>query len=127
MVGPLSNQASNDVLLFSYGTLQIPEVQLANYGRLLEGRPDVLPGWAVAPLKITDPEVVRLSGLAVHTIAYRTGRPEDRLEGMVFAITAEELEATDRYEVDAYARIEVELESGIRAFVYVGPDRPGED
>ena len=110
------------ISLFSYGTLQLPEVQQANYGRLLEGKPDSLVGWAVVPLEITDPEVVRLSGLAVHTIARRTGNPEDRVPGMVFRITSDELAATDRYEVDAYGRVEVELASGEKAFVYVGPD-----
>ena len=108
--------------LFSYGTLQLADVQRANYGRLLQGRPDALIGWALTPLAISDPEVVRLSGLAVHNIACRTGRTEDRVPGMLFELTAKELEATDRYEVDAYGRIEVELESGTRAFVYVGPE-----
>ena len=109
------------VALFSYGTLQLPDVQLATYGRLLEGRPDALVGWALAPMRISDPEVVRLSGLAVHTIARRTGDPADRIEGVVFAVSEAELEATDRYEVDP-VRIETELESGARAFVYVSPD-----
>ena len=36
-------------------------------------------------------------------------------------LTAAELAATDAYEVDAYARVEVTLDSGTRAFVYVGP------
>ena len=110
------------ISLFSYGTLQLPEVQQANYGRLLDGQADAMVGWAVVPLEITDPEVIRLSGLAVHTIARKTGNPDDRIRGVVFRITPEELEATDRYEVDAYGRVEVELESGRRAFVYVGPD-----
>lgn len=107
--------------LFSYGTLQLPTVQRATYGRLLEGRPDALVGWALAPMRISDPEVVRLSGLAVHTVARRTGNPDDRIEGIVFSISAAELEATDAYEVDP-VRIEAELESGARAFVYVSPD-----
>ncbi|RZJ42033.1 MAG: gamma-glutamylcyclotransferase, partial [Brevundimonas sp.] len=34
-----------DVGLFSYGTLQDPNVQQANFGRLLEGSPDRLPGY----------------------------------------------------------------------------------
>lgn len=106
--------------LFSYGTLQQPEVQRANYARLLDGQPDALLGYRVRPLAITDPQVVRLSGKAVHTIACFTGDSADRIEGVTFDITAEELSATDAYEVDAYARVEVELESGIRAFVYVG-------
>lgn len=108
-------------LLFSYGTLRQAEVQRANYGRLLEGRADVLAGYRLAPLAITDQEVVRISGKAVHTIACATGDPTDRIPGVVFEIEDDELTATDAYEVDAYGRAEVELESGARAFVYVGP------
>lgn len=113
------------VLLFSYGTLRQPEVQRANYGRLLEGTPDALTGYRLAPLPISDPEVVRISGKAVHSIARRSGDPADRIPGLVFALTPEELAATDRYEVDVYGRIEAELVSGTRAFVYVGPELPG--
>ena len=118
-------EAEATVRLFSYGTLRQPEVQRATYGRLLEGRPDTLSGYRLAPLTITDPEVVRLSGKAVHTIARRTDDPADRIDGMVFALTPAELEASDRYEVDVYGRIEVTLASGTRAFVYVGPDLDG--
>ena len=55
-------------------------------------------------------------------IACRTGDPADRIHGIVYTITPAELEATDEYEGDAYARREVRLESGITAFLYVGPD-----
>jgi hypothetical protein len=106
------------VRLFAYGTLQQREVQLATYGRELEGIPDALSGYRLEPLHITDPEVVRLSGKAVHRIARETGDPADRIPGMLFQLSEAELAATDRYEVDVYARIEVTLESGARAFVY---------
>ena len=109
------------VALFSYGTLQQCEVQLATYGRELEGRHDVLTGYQLAPLTITDPRVVAVSGKAVHTIARATGDPADRLPGMVFELTEAELEATDGYEVDAYSRVEVRLESGRMAWAYIGP------
>jgi len=110
------------VRLFSYGTLQLPEVQRATFGRLLEGETDMLVGFRLDPLPISDPHVITTSGRAVHTIARRTGTVEDRVSGVVFAVAAAELEACDRYEVDAYARVEVALESGARAFVYVGAD-----
>lgn len=115
-----SDQAT--VALFSYGTLQLPEVQRATYGRLLEGRPDALIGYALATVAITDPEVARVSGAAVHTIARRTGNATNRVPGVVFGLTPAELEATDAYETDAYARVQVVLASGAIAFVYVGPD-----
>ena len=109
------------VQLFSYGTLQLPDVQRATFGRLLDGRPDTLTGYQLAPLVISDPQVVTTSGLAVHTIACPTGDAADTIDGIVFAIDADELAACDRYETDAYARVEVTLRSGSQAFVYVGP------
>jgi len=106
-------------MLFAYGTLRQAEVQRASFGRLLDGRPDMLAGFALFPLVITDPAVVATSGAAVRTIARFTGDAADLIPGLVFAITPAELEAADRYEVDAYARIRVRLASGIKAFVYV--------
>ena len=109
------------VALFSYGTLQLPQVQIANYGRELRGAPDALLGYRLAPLEISDLDVIRVSGKAVHTIARRTGNPNDRVGGTMFELSEDELAATDAYEVDVYARIEATLESGSRAWVYVGP------
>jgi len=107
------------IALFSYGTLQQRGVQIATYGRELEGAPDALLGYALAPLVIDDPHVVDVSGKAVHTIARKSGDPEDRISGLVFQLTDDELRATDSYETDAYTRTEVILESGRTAFVYV--------
>ena len=118
-VKPMSD--ARTVRLFAYGTLQQLEVQLATYGRLLDGVPDTLSGYRLEALTITNPEVVRLSGKALHFIARESADPEDRIPGVVFLITGDELAATDRYEVDVYGRVEVELDSGTRAFVYVGP------
>jgi hypothetical protein len=106
--------------LFSYGTLRQAEVQLATFGRELGGTADALVAYRLALLTISDPSVVELSGKTVHTIAVASGDPNDRIPGTLFALTAAELEAGDRYEVDAYVRIEVELESGQRAWAYVG-------
>ena len=108
------------VALFSYGTLQQREVQLATYGRKLEGSPDALLGYALAALVIDDPHVVEVSGLEVHSIARPTGNPADRIAGVLFELTDAELQATDEYETGAYSRIEATLESGRKAFVYVG-------
>jgi hypothetical protein len=105
--------------LFSYGTLRQPEVQLANYGRLLKGRPDALVGYRLEPVAIDDPSVVELSGKAIHTIACASGDPLDRVGGVVFELTEAELAATDAYETGAYERVEVILESGSSAFAYI--------
>ena len=105
--------------LFSYGTLQQENVQLATFGRRLEGRPDVLAGFALSPMAITDPHVVAASGSAVHTIARPSGNRADRIPGTLFTLTPAEVEAADRYESGPIERIRVTLESGAEAFVYV--------
>jgi len=107
------------VHLFSYGTLRQPEVQTAVFGRTLEGRVDVLVGFSVHTLTITDPEVVALSGKSEHRVLRRTGDPADRVEGVIFVITGAELAAADDYEVDDYARVATVSAGGVETFVYV--------
>ncbi len=105
--------------LFSYGTLQHEAVQLAIFGRKLEGNIDHIPGFELSMLEITDPDVIATSGEAFHPIINYTGNSTDRVNGMVFEISAEELKHADHYEVSDYKRIEVRLTSGISAWVYV--------
>lgn len=105
--------------LFSYGTLQLESVQRAQFGRLLEGAPDALVGFRREMVEITDPDVLAKSGERFHPIVRRSGDAADRVAGMVFSITPEELAAADAYEVDDYERVEAELASGLRAWVYV--------
>jgi hypothetical protein len=109
----------HDVWLFSYGTLRLRAVQLAVFGRSLEGQEDVLRGYAVSPLLITDPGVIATSGTAHHTIVRETGDPIDEVPGMVFRITRAELASADAYEVSDCTRVIARLGSGIDAFVYV--------
>lgn len=107
------------IRLFSYGTLQQPEVQAATFGRPLQGSPDALTGHTTRLLEITDPEVVRVSGSAWHPVVVATGSPADEVEGTVFAITAQDLAAADEYEVGDYARSLLTLRSGEQAWVYL--------
>jgi len=106
--------------LFSYGTLRQSEVQLDRFGRLLNGEPDALPGFRVEFITITDPEVVATSGSDRHPLVIASDGPEDAVEGLVFEITDTELAAADAYEVDDYARQEVQLRSGATAWAYLG-------
>jgi gamma-glutamylcyclotransferase (GGCT)/AIG2-like uncharacterized protein YtfP len=109
-------------LLFSYGTLRQPEVQLSTFGRELDGRPDAIVGYDLEYVTIRDPHVIATSGSERHPILKPTERPDAAVEGTVFAISADELAAADAYEVDDYRRIAVPLRSGDQAWVYVFAD-----
>ncbi len=106
-------------LLFSYGTLQQEDVQMASFGRLLEGQADLMPGYRLSMLEITDPEVIRASGKTFHPIVSASSDAGDTVPGTVFEITPLELAAADAYEVSDYRRISVRLGSGKIAWVYV--------
>ena len=105
--------------VFSYGTLRLAEVQQANYGRLLDGVADELPGYRLEYLAISNPEVVAISGIAEHPVARHTGLASDRVAGTRFALTAAELVATDDYESADYVRVPVDLLSATPAWLYV--------
>lgn len=106
-------------LLFTYGTLQLPDVQLDTFGRLVGGDADALPGYRLEWTDIDDERVAELSGLDKHPILRHTGDAHDRVFGRVLTLTAEELDAADEYEVSLYRRASVTLASGLRAWVYV--------
>lgn len=108
-----------EIPLFSYGTLQLREVQLANYGRELAGEADALAGYRLITLPDRDPDAVRISGTKTHMVVRISDDPADRVAGVVYLLTAEELAATDRYEGSDYGRAELTLESGRRALVYI--------
>lgn len=109
----------NTEKLFSYGTLQYENVQFANFGRILQGSPDQLPAFKLSMLEITDPAVIAISGEGFHPVITYTGNLEEQVNGIVFEISPIELERADIYEVSEYKRINVELASGISAWVYV--------
>lgn len=109
----------NPEMLFSYGTLQLAEVQRSTFGRVLDGRPDAIVGYELDYVTITDPQVVAVSGSNRHPILRPTAARDASVPGMVFMISSAELAAADEYEIDAYRRVSVPLRSGDQAWVYV--------
>ena len=108
--------------LFSYGTLQQKNVQLANFGRELQGSKDTLQGYVVGEVEITDERVLRESGKALHPILRFTGNVQDEVAGTVFELTDAELRQADDYEVDAYVRVKAMLKSGTECFIYAAAE-----
>ena len=105
--------------LFSYGTLRLEDVQLATFGRKLEGRPDVLIGYRLVKITNEDEDFVAKSGTAEHRNLQFTGNASDFVEGTVFSVTMEELEKSDTYEPEGYERVLVQLKSGTNAWIYL--------
>ena len=106
------------VLVFSYGTLQIERVQRELLGRLVRMDDDALLGFEAVPVEIDHPDVIEFSGSSTH-LALVPGDPAARIAGKVLHVTEADLPPLDDYEGDEYRRIEVTLESGTRAWVYV--------
>lgn len=99
------------MLLFSYGTLQETDVQVANFGRALEGQADALPGYTIQILPVSN-----------YANAVPSPNPQDFITGTVFEVTEADLASADRYEEDAnYQRTLVTLKSGKKAWVYLLP------
>ena len=106
-------------LLFSYGTLQLEKVQIESFGRILQGTRDAIVGFTLSSVEITDKDVLEKSGQQFHPVAIPSDNISDKVEGVVFEITAAELAKADEYEVDDYVRKEVPLASGRKAWVYI--------
>ncbi|HEV8427457.1 MAG TPA: gamma-glutamylcyclotransferase family protein [Pyrinomonadaceae bacterium] len=105
--------------LFSYGTLQSEEVQMATFGRKLEGKRDALTGFRLVMITITDQDFVVKSGTADHRNLQYTGNSSDSVEGTVLKLTRQELEQADAYEPQGYRRVRAQLKSGGDAWVFV--------
>ena len=105
-------------LLFSYGTLQQEPVQISTFGRVLQGYADALVGFELSRVKIEDPAFVATSGQSEHAIVTFTGNDQNRVNGMVFEVTDNELARADVYEPAGYERVLARLASGNEAWVY---------
>lgn len=107
----------NQIAVFSYGTLQDPEVQKELYNRVLEGQPDRISGYVLESINLPDSSFNYIS----YSIAKLTGNPQDSIEGFVFYLSEHELKITDTYESEAYERFKIKLDSGIEAIMYQTP------
>jgi gamma-glutamylcyclotransferase (GGCT)/AIG2-like uncharacterized protein YtfP len=106
--------------LFSYGSLQQEETQVATFGRKLAGEKDLITGYEPSLVKIGDPDLATKLGKSHHDNISATGDDWSNVQGTVFEVTDEELAKADRFEAEfAYQRINGALASGKEAWVYV--------
>ncbi len=94
-------------------------MQLATFGRRLEGKPDALVGYRVVLIPIQDRNFIAASGASHHRNVQFTGIESDAVAGWVFEITKRELEQADAYEPADYKRVPARLQSGLSAWIYL--------
>ncbi|MCO5725086.1 gamma-glutamylcyclotransferase family protein [Robiginitalea marina] len=101
--------AGEQEFLFAYGTLLENRVQQAVFGRLIEGEPDILPGYE------------KQDGMVLGTYPglFRAPGTKGRVAGRRLPLTAGEFRQADAYEGALYRRAYLELASGHRAWVYL--------
>jgi len=80
---------------------------------------DSLVGYTLELIEIRDREFAAASGAGQHRNLRATHNPADFVPGTVFAVTMEELRRSDDYEPSDYKRVNAQLQSGGRAWVYL--------
>ena len=120
MTGPDDGEGFEE-RLFAYGTLREPVVQVAVFGRTVEGVEATLFGWRVDSVQVTDDRVIALSGTDIHR-TLKPGAGTDRVDGLILKLTPHDLLAADEYEATDYRRMKAPLGNGRFAWVYVAKD-----
>jgi gamma-glutamylcyclotransferase (GGCT)/AIG2-like uncharacterized protein YtfP len=104
--------------LFSYGTLQTSNVQLALFGRRLTGAKDNLKGYKLSSIEITDETFLSTGAEKYQRIAAISDNKNDVIEGTLLEVSEEELRMADTYEPAEYKRVNVTFESGKKGWIY---------
>lgn len=99
--------------LFAYGTLKEKDIQENIFGRSLTGAPETLLGYIVQTIQIEEE-----FGVETYPIITPTDDTKDSLDGIVYELTQKDLELADTYEGKYYRRIEVQLQSKEKVWVY---------
>lgn len=108
-------------LLFSYGTLRDPAIQLAVFGRTISGTADLLIGYTRESFEVRDRAFSDVYG-SRHTIVQHTGHDDDRIPGTVLELTDAELAMADAYEPAGYRRVTARFASGREGWVYAADE-----
>ena len=103
-----------DQYLFTYGTLTQESVQKKLFNRVLDGAKDELVGFSLSEIKIPRNKVQ-----SIYPVIEYTGRSENKVEGMLYKVSKEEISIADDYEGLFYKRQKVTLQSGKECWAYV--------
>lgn len=99
--------------LFAYGNLREKDIQETVFGRILEGVPESLVGYAVKEIQIEEEY-----GIDTYPIITPTQNQDDTIDGILYDLTLRELQLADTYEGKHYKRIRVQLKSNEVAWAF---------
>ncbi|MCC9016597.1 MULTISPECIES: gamma-glutamylcyclotransferase family protein [Flavobacterium] len=100
--------------LFSYGTLRSKEIQMRLFNKVLIGTRDQLHGHKLKSLQIEEE-----FGMADYVVVVPSASSTDPIHGVVFDVTNADLAKVDLFESNAYKRVQVTLNSGTVAWIYI--------
>ncbi|WPO78977.1 gamma-glutamylcyclotransferase family protein [Flavobacterium sp. KACC 22761] len=100
--------------LFSYGTLRSKEIQRQVFNRILTGIADQLLGYKLKSLKIEEE-----FGMADYVVAVPSENSADIIHGVLYEVSIADLAKVDLFESNAYKRVQVKLQSGETAWIYM--------
>lgn len=89
------------------------------FGRILAGTADVLRGYKISTIEITDKTFLSKGEANFQNTLTISGDKNDMVAGTALELTNEELLTADKYEPANYRRIKVTLESGRKAWIYL--------
>ncbi|HCJ47985.1 MAG TPA: UDP-N-acetylmuramate--alanine ligase [Microbacterium sp.] len=111
--------ADRDELLFVYGALRRPDLQLDTFGRRAAATPALLAGYRADVVGIADERFGDHEGAIVQTVLRSTGDARDKVVGEVLHLSLFELEAADEVQLATFRRTRVRLSDGKDAWVYL--------
>ncbi|WP_008635974.1 AAA family ATPase [Bizionia argentinensis] len=106
-------------LVFAYNNLKSNDTQTKYYGRLLKSTHDTIIGYKLNELVPENSSKDESNQINLQQIAVKSKEKSDRIEGVVFEITGEELIQTDRYEAYNCKRVLETTQSGTDVWIYV--------
>ena len=95
-------------LLFVYGTLKSPKIQKQILGKIYKSKKDTLIGFTADSVEIENKSYLAL-----------IPNPQMETEGEVIEVQETDLKKLDKYETNAYERVEITLKSGTKSYVYI--------
>ena len=100
--------------LFAYGTLQDEKLQQKLFGKILKGKQDCLKGYHLGKITIPKNETG-----SIYPAIRVSENDTDEVAGYLYEISQKELQMAKDYEGDTYELIEVTLDSGAEAVVFI--------